>query len=228
MQIDWVADDGTRSLYWAGTFTAPTTADEPYVWTSNNDTTQTSVALLASSDATKDFTYENGAISYEVTMMGTTATMQLEKTSDEAADIQATATSFENGTLTTGDYTITITDYKVIQPGETGNEYGEKPVIAFWYDTTNTGDEADIDPMTAWIMVFQAVQDNDPNAVNTLNVAGLPDEQFLDSQMQNIKPGGTVANAVAYELDDDTTPVELTAQDVTGNAYGSQTYEIAQ
>ena len=27
MQIDWVADDGTRSLYWAGTFTAPTTAD---------------------------------------------------------------------------------------------------------------------------------------------------------------------------------------------------------
>ena len=82
--------------------------------------------------------------------------------------------------------------------------------------------------MTAWITVFEAVQDNDPNAVNALNVAGLPDEQFLDSQMQNIKPGGTVANAVAYELDDDTTPVELTARDVMGNAYGSQTYEIAQ
>lgn len=228
MQIDWVADDGTRSLYWAGTFTAPTTADEPYVWTSNNDTTQTSVALLASSDATKDFTYENGVITYEVSMMGTTATMQLEKTSDETADIQATATSFADGTLTTGDYTITITDYKVIQPGETGNEYSEKPVIAFWYDTTNTGDEAYVDPMTAWIMVFEAVQDNDPNAVNTLNVASLPDEQFLDSQMQNIKPGGTVANAVAYELDDDTTPVELTARDIMGNAYGSQTYEIAQ
>ena len=171
---------------------------------------------------------ENGMITYEVSMMGTTATMQLEKTSDEAADIQATATSFADGTLTTGDYTITITDYKVIQPGETGNEYSEKPVIAFWYDTTNTGDEADVDPMTAWITVFEAVQDNHPNAVNALNVAGLPDEQFLDSQMQNIKPGGTVANAVAYELDDGTTPVELTARDVMGNAYGSQTYEIAQ
>ncbi len=136
--------------------------------------------------------------------------------------------AFADGVLTLDDYTITITDYKVIRPGEEGNEYGEKPVIAFWYDTTNTGEEADVDPSTAWIFVFEAVQDNDPNAVNTLNMGMLPDDRFLDSQMQDIKPGGTVSNAVAYELDDETTPVTLTASDILGSEYGSQTFEITQ
>lgn len=136
--------------------------------------------------------------------------------------------SFADNVLTLDDYTITITDYKVIQPGETGNEYGEKPVIAFWYDTTNVASATDLNPMTAWMLVFEAVQDNDPNAVNTLNVGMLPDQQFLDSQMQSIKVGGTVSNAVAYELDDLTTPVTLIAQDILGSEYGSQEFAVAQ
>ena len=70
--------------------------------------------------------------------------------------------SFADGVLTCEDYTIAITDYRVIQPGQEGNEYGEKPVIAFWYDTTNTGAESDLNASTAWIPVFEAVQDNDP------------------------------------------------------------------
>ena len=135
--------------------------------------------------------------------------------------------SFADGVLITEGYTITITDYKVIQPGQEGNEYGEKPVIAFWYDTTNTGTESDLNASTSWILVFEAVQDNDPNVVNTLNVGMLPDDQYLDSQLQNIKIGGTVSNAVASELDDDTTPVTLTAKDILGGEYGSQSFEIA-
>lgn len=136
--------------------------------------------------------------------------------------------SFNNEVLTTAEYTITITDYKVIQPGQEGNEYGEKPVIAFWYDTTNNGAKSDLNASTAWILVFEAVQDNDPNVVNTLNMGMLPDDKYLDSQMQNIKVGGTISNAVAYELDDETTPVTLIATDVLGEEYGSQTFEIAQ
>lgn len=233
IEINWIGTDGSAALYWAGSFTAPTTADEPYTWTSTNDTSKTSGALMASGDETKDFTYDDDKISYSVSMMGVTTTMQLEKTGEadasnaiEAAD--ADGTSFSNGVLTTDEYTITITDYKVIQPGEAGNEYGEKPVIAFWYDTTNVASETDLNPMTAWMLVFEAVQDNDPNAVNTLNVGMLPDQQFLDSQMQSIKVGGTVSNAVAYELDDLITPVTLTAQDVMGSEYGSQQFTVAQ
>lgn len=233
IEINWISSDGTTALYWAGSYTAPETAAEPYSWTSENDTAKTSGALLASQDTSKEFTYENGTISYEASMMGVTTTLQLEKTGEadesSASDTaNTTGTTFSNGVYTSDEYTITITDYKVIQPGETGNEYGDKPVIAFWYDTTNVASDTALNPSTAWMLVFEAVQDNDPNAVNTLNVGMLPDDQFLDSQLQDIKIGGTVSNAVAYELDDLTTPVTLTAQDMFGTVYGSQDFTVAQ
>lgn len=238
IEINWIWTDGTSALYWAGSFSAPSTADEPYTWTSTNDTSKTSGALMASSDETKDFTYEGGKISYSVSMMGVTTTVQLEKTEDAApssdaassgaVSSEASGASFADGVLTTDGYTITITDYKVIQPGETGNEYGDVPVIAFWYDTTNTGSDSDINASSAWIMVFDAIQDNDPNVVNTLNMGLLPDSQFLDSQTQTIKEGGTVSNAVAYELDDTTIPVTLVASDMMDGEYGRQDFSITE
>jgi len=137
--------------------------------------------------------------------------------SEDTATVEEASSdaSFVDNVLTLPEYTVTITDSKKIAVGQPGNEYGEKPVIAFWYEVTNTSDDA-IDPTTAWIGTFTAIQDNDPNAVNELNVASLPDAQFLDSQLQDIKNGGTVANAVAYELDDETTPVELVASNDLG------------
>lgn len=238
IEINWIGTDGTSALYWAGSFSAPSTADEPYTWTSTNDTSKTSGALMASSDETKDFTYEDGKISYSVSMMGVTTTLQLEKTGEVEASSDAAASgtttdgegvaTFADGVLTTDGYTITITDYRVIQPGETGNEYGDIPVIAFWYDTTNTGADSDINASSAWIMVFEAIQDNDPNVVNTLNMGMLPDSQFLDSQTQTIKEGGTVSNAIAYELDDTTTPVTLVASNIVEGEYGRQDFAIAE
>lgn len=80
IEIYWVSDGGdTKSLYWAGTFIAPTTADEPYKWESINDTEKTSGAMLASSAETKEFTCENGQITYEASAFGTTTTVRLEK-----------------------------------------------------------------------------------------------------------------------------------------------------
>lgn len=76
--INWVSPD-SKALYWAGTFEAPNSTDEPYTWESKNDTEQTSTAILASSDETKKFTYENGEISYDVSAMGVTTTVKLEK-----------------------------------------------------------------------------------------------------------------------------------------------------
>lgn len=76
--IYWVTGD-TKALYWAGTFTPPNTADEPYTWESANDTEQTSTALLASSDATKVFTYQDGQLSFEASAMGVTKTVRMEK-----------------------------------------------------------------------------------------------------------------------------------------------------
>lgn len=124
------------------------------------------------------------------------------------------------------DYTIQITDWRVIPAGEEGNSYGDAPVLAFWYDTTNTSGK-EIDPSSAWIYIMEAVQDNDPNAINKLNVASHPDSSLVDSQMAEIKEGGTVANAIAYTLTDSETPVELTAKNgMLGDAIGTMTFDI--
>ena len=142
---------------------------------------------------------------------------------------KASESNFDGTMLRGNSYSIRITSHKVINAGEEGNEYGDKPVIAFWYDTLvspNYDNSAPINPSTAWIMNFKAVQDNDHNAVNELQIAPLPDKQFLNSQTSEIKPGGTVANAVAYELTDTTTPVKLTAEDMIGTEYGSFEYKL--
>ncbi|MGX1793752.1 DUF5067 domain-containing protein [Microbacterium sp. NPDC055312] len=133
--------------------------------------------------------------------------------------------TFENQTLTTAEAIIKITDVKTIPVGAVGNEYGEKPVIAFWYDTTNVAGES-VDPLV-WISYFRAFQDNDPNAENELQPGMLPDERFGESQMEKIKRGGTVANAISYELDDTTTPVKLVAGGMFGDSeIGSMTFEL--
>lgn len=134
--------------------------------------------------------------------------------------------SFKDGVLTTAKFKIEITSHKVIPVGQAGNEYGQKPVLAIVYKTTNLTSAA-TDPLTAFIPSFTATQDNDPNAVNTLNVGGTPGDQYLESQTQQIKEGGTVENAIAYELDDTTTPVTLTAKDnLFGDDLGSVTYQL--
>jgi hypothetical protein len=150
--------------------------------------------------------------------VGTNATVE----SSEAADGES---SFVNGVLTTPDVRIEIVKHKVIPVGKKGNEYGKKPVIAFWYKTTNlSGKKAD--PME-FILNITAYQDNNPNSENKLNVGGLPDDRFLDTQMETIKKGGTVENAVAYELDDLTTPVDLVAAaDLGMTELGKVTYQL--
>ena len=80
IEIYQVSDNGdSKSLYWAGSFEASTTADEPYSWESKNDHDKTDSALMASSDDTKKFTYEKNQISYEASALGTTTTIRLEK-----------------------------------------------------------------------------------------------------------------------------------------------------
>lgn len=78
--VDWVSDGGdTTSIYWVGSFTPPTDASEPYMWTSQRDSAATESALLASRDDTKEFTYEGDSISYKVSALGTTTTVKLKK-----------------------------------------------------------------------------------------------------------------------------------------------------
>ncbi|WP_091229667.1 hypothetical protein [Microbacterium sp. 3J1] len=78
IEVSWNATD-SKSLYWAGTVTVPEDGSTTFTFDSANDTTKTDSAMLASSDPTKTFTYADGELSYEVTALGTTMTVRLEK-----------------------------------------------------------------------------------------------------------------------------------------------------
>lgn len=154
------------------------------------------------------------------------ATNDTSNASGESKEESKDDVYFKNGEVKLNDLQIKITETKVIPVGEPGNEYGENPVFAIWYDTTNLSDK-DIDPTTAWAAVFTAIQDNDPNAINQLEVGMLPDDSHLDTQLETIKKGGTVSNSIAYELDDLETPVTLVAtQGLMGEELGKQNYNI--
>jgi len=80
IEIDWITDNGdTKSLYWAGSFVAPSEPGDSYSWTSNNDHSKTDPSLLAAQSDIKEFTYSAGVLSWDVTMMGTTTTVKAQK-----------------------------------------------------------------------------------------------------------------------------------------------------
>ena len=133
---------------------------------------------------------------------------------------------FKNNVAKIHDLQIKIIKTKIINPGDKGNEFEKKPVIAFWYKATNLTNKK-IDPNTAWMAVFEAYQDNNKNRENKLEVAALPDKRFLKSQSDVIKKNGTVENAVAYKLTDKKTPVKLIAsKGVNGKTLGTKIYKI--
>ena len=83
--------------------------------------------------------------------------------------------------------------------------------------------------MSAWLAAFPqgAIQDNDKNKVNTLQVANHPDNSLLNDQLVTIKKDGTISGAIAYKLTDLTTPVKLTAyKGIGGIELGSQEFAV--
>lgn len=62
-----------------GTYAAPTEDTETYSWESQADAAALENALLASQDPTKAFAYANGVLSYELTAMGVTMTVEMER-----------------------------------------------------------------------------------------------------------------------------------------------------
>jgi hypothetical protein len=142
-----------------------------------------------------------------------------------AASTSESASSFKDGVLTTPEMKIEITDHKIIPVGQKGNEYGSKPVIAFWYKITNLTDEK-VSPMD-WMFDVTAYQDNNPNAENKLDDSIVFNDGLETSLTENIKKGGTVEYGMAYELDDVTTPVVLVASNDLGmTKIGKVTYNL--
>ena len=77
IEINWVSPD-SKSLYWSGSYTAPTKSGD-FSWTSQGNKDKMHSSILASTDATKEFKYTGGEITYSASAMGTTTTIHLKK-----------------------------------------------------------------------------------------------------------------------------------------------------
>lgn len=138
--------------------------------------------------------------------------------------------TFKDGKAQLTDLDLTITKYKVIPEGESGNEYNKAPIIVFYYDVNNKSDK-EISPASAWMAVFSGtdsvVQDNDKNKINKLELATFNDKETKQDTFATIKKGGTLSATTAYKLTDLTTPVVLKAyKGFSGELLGVQEFKI--
>jgi hypothetical protein len=84
IEIQWNQGDDISALYWKGTFPAPLNVHKGDLFnvTSAGDTAAMADSMLASQNATKMFTYDNGTLSFELTVMGVKQTVHLKHQND--------------------------------------------------------------------------------------------------------------------------------------------------
>lgn len=159
IEIYWVdtsMGEETVSLYWYGTFTPPETGDKTYTWESQRDKEKTDLAILASTDDTKTFTYTKGQLSYEVSVQGETGTVRLEQVEDsefladqgtsEVKEEVAEEIEYGLGDTWTveGLWSLTVTGVEEV--AERSEYADENPAVVYRvsYSYTNLGYESDI------------------------------------------------------------------------------------
>lgn len=76
IQINMVTRDST-SIFWLGTFDSDKDPSKPFKTISNGDTDALKLSIMGSNEKTKLFTYKNGVLSFEFSMMGTSTTIHL-------------------------------------------------------------------------------------------------------------------------------------------------------
>ena len=108
------------------------------------------------------------------------------------------------------DLNVKITKWQVIPIGEKGNEYGSKPIIAFWYEVKNKATKK-ISPDYAWLTMFDVSQYTNHSQEHDLQSGDAPDERYADTGTTKIAKGKTGKSAVAYELDSVKRPVIIKA-----------------
>lgn len=79
IQIDLKTRDNTKGHFWLGTFEGDRSTAKPSTFVSVGDQDAMSLEIFASSEKTKKFTYKNGRLSYQFSIMGAETTVYLAK-----------------------------------------------------------------------------------------------------------------------------------------------------
>jgi hypothetical protein len=80
--IDMHLANDEGGTYWIGSFDTGKHTSSNFTVTSAGDVAKMSTMLLASQAMTKTFTYDNGVLSFDFSMMGVTRTVHLQRSSE--------------------------------------------------------------------------------------------------------------------------------------------------
>lgn len=207
--------EGDSYLYWSGSYVAPTEPGDTYKWTSEADGKAAS-ALLGSSDETKDFSYDNGVLSFDVTIDGDTGTVEMKKVTD-APEEDASGVGSEDKTAgMVDDYEVKINDCFFEKDYE-GND-----MIVICYDFKNNSDE---NATPTWDIMTKAFQDG-----VSLEVAFSGDNSNYDAGIaqKELQPGASIENCqIAYTMTSKS-PVEFEIGPIFGDSVLFKTFEVPQ
>lgn len=212
IEVYWVVEsEDTAALYWAGSFTAPTDGKEPYKWSSKNDKSRTENAILASSDDIKQFTYEDGKISYSVAALGQMMTVEAEKQTWGYSDINAGS----GGDVTEPNAGAGSGNVKMEGSGDIGGshveikgaflsqDYEGNPAIVVTYAWTNNSDETTSAMVATMEQAFQ-------DGVELETAIITDDDRYdVDAGMKDVRPGTTIDVQCAFLLTSATSTVEF-------------------
>ncbi len=207
--VYWI-NDGKKALYWAGTADLPEDAEGSFTFDSENDTSKTDLALLASSDNTKTFTFEDETLSYEVSALGETWTAELQQTSSTPAAAPAAEEQ------STSDVAVTIGGASFSE------DYEGAPVIVVDFEFTNGSDETTNFMTSTQPQAFQGGVELDSYA--------FVEDIDSSASMTDLKPGASVSVQVPFTLRDESTVTvevgELFSMD--GSLLDSQEFDVTQ
>ncbi|REE04801.1 DUF5067 domain-containing protein [Citricoccus muralis] len=207
--VYWI-NDGEKALYWAGTAELPESAEGSFTFDSENDTSKTDTALLASSDNTKTFTFEGETLSYEVSALGTTWTAELQQTSSTPAAAPAADEP------STSDVAVTIGGASFSE------DYEGAPVIVVDFEFTNGSEETTNFMTSTQPQAFQGGVELDSYAY----------VEDIDSSatMTDLKPGASISVQVPFTLRDES-PVMVEVSELfslDGALLDSQEFDVTQ
>ena len=198
--------DGNTMIFWAGTYEAPKDAVEPYSWNSKNDKNVTGMSLIGSSDDTKEFRYEGGVLSCDITIQGEKAEIELEKVDgDKAAEVADSMTP---------DFEVTIGEASKIV-----DEYDGGDVLVVSYTWTNNSDEACAFDLSVSTKAFQ-----DGVELKPAFVSG--DDFDTMAKSLDIQPGTTQQVWEAYALGSDSDVTVEVSEMWGGRSFGDKTFSV--
>lgn len=226
IEIYWVSDGGkSKTLYWAGTYTPPADGVEPYTWESHNDTRRTSAALLATGDSSKEFTYQNGKLSYSASVLGVTTLIKAERqpwgfldsaeNTDDTVSPAGEEPTLENaasGEL--GRFSVQL------KSAALATDYDGNPAMVITYTWTNNSDTT-ISPLAS--VSVRALQDGEELAAAMI----LDGEVYnADTSISDARPGTSVNAQCAFTLTSETSPLTIELTELSGESDNVVSMEI--